>query len=146
MTKITLLGELPQNAPEALKILREDLGFEVCPGGFPVTCRRGEALEVHSDGKAVELTWSRPVELYRGLSLIPQPLEPIHIRQQAGFQEVGPMFDCSRNAVLTPETMRFFLRKMALMGLNLGSTPRTPTKCRSSPSSATSGAGIPPRN
>ncbi len=120
MTKITLLGELPQNAPEALKILREDLGFEPGQGGLTVTCRRGEALEVHSDGKQVELTWSRPVELYRGLSLIPQPLEPIHIRQKAGFQEVGPMFDCSRNAVLTPETMRFFLRKMALMGLNLG--------------------------
>ena len=120
MTKITLLGELPQNALEALKILREDLGFEVDSGGFPVTCRRGEALEVHADGKQVELTWSRPVELYRGLSMLPRPLEPFHISQKAGFQEVGPMFDCSRNAVLTPEAMRFFLRKMALMGLNLG--------------------------
>ena len=120
MTKITLLGELPQNAPEALAILRQDLGFEAGPGGFPVTCRRGEALEVQSDGKTVELTWSRPVELYRGLSLIPQPLEPVNICQKAAFREVGPMFDCSRNAVLTPETMRFFLRKMALMGLNLG--------------------------
>ena len=120
MTKINLLGELPQNALEALKILREDLGFEAGPDGLPITCRRGEALEVHADGKQVELTWSRPVELYRGLSLIPQSLEPVHICQKAGFQEVGPMFDCSRNAVLTPETMRFFLRKMALMGLNLG--------------------------
>ena len=120
MTKITLLGELPQNAPEALAILRQDLGFEAGPGGFPVTCRRGEALEVQSDGKTVALTWSRPVELYRGLSLIPQPLEPVNICQKATFREVGPMFDCSRNAVLTPETMRFFLRKMALMGLNLG--------------------------
>ena len=30
------------------------------------------------------------------------------------------MFDVSRNAVLQPDTLRFFLRKMAMMGLNLG--------------------------
>ena len=30
------------------------------------------------------------------------------------------MFDTSRNAVLRPDTLRSFLRKMALMGMNLG--------------------------
>lgn len=120
MTKITLSGVLPPHAKEALRLLRQDLGFEIGAGGMPIRCAQGQQLEVLSDGKTVDITWSRPVELYRALSLIPQPLAPCQIRQKAGFESVGPMFDCSRNAVLTPDTMRFFLRKMALMGLNLG--------------------------
>lgn len=120
MTKITLSGVLPPHAKEALKLLRQDLGFEIGAGGMPIRCAQGQQLEVLSDGKTVDITCSRPVELYRALSLIPQPLASCQIRQKAGFESVGPMFDCSRNAVLTPDTMRFFLRKMALMGLNLG--------------------------
>lgn len=120
MEKITLTGQLPEHAIEAVKILQDDLGLVLATDGVTVCCRKGSQLQVISDGKSVEIVWEKPVELYRALSLIPQPLEPCCISQKAGFQNVGPMFDCSRNAVLTPETMRFFLRKMALMGLNLG--------------------------
>ena len=120
MEKIRLSGQLPDHALEALQILEQDLGYTVGKTGTEIRCRKGDCLQVVSDGKTVDLTWEKPVELYRAMSLIPQPLERCCISQKAGFQSVGPMFDCSRNAVLTPETMRFFLRKMALMGLNLG--------------------------
>lgn len=120
MTNITLSGQLPAHAQEALALLQQDLGFVPGAGGIEIRCRQGQALELRSDGTSVDLTWSKPVELYRALSLLPQPLTACHICQKAGFESVGPMFDCSRNAVLTPDAMRFFLRKMALMGLNLG--------------------------
>ena len=117
---IRLTGELPRKAEEGLAILREDLGCEMGAAGTEIRCRRGEELRVCCDGTAVELTWQTPVQFYRGLSLIPRPLAPCDIREKARFDAVGPMFDCSRNAVLKPESIRFFLRKMALMGLNLG--------------------------
>ena len=120
MTTITLSGQLPAHAQEALALLQQDLGFVPGAGGIEIRCRQGQALDLRSDGTSVDLTWSKPVELYRALSLLPQPLTVCHICQKAGFESVGPMFDCSRNAVLTPDAMRFFLRKMALMGLNLG--------------------------
>ena len=117
---IHLTGELPESWETGLRLLEQELGFREDPAGLPVLCRRGEELVVRCDGKTVELTWSRPVEFWRGLSLIPCPIAPCDIREKARFETVGLMFDCSRNAVLKPEAMKGFLRKMALQGLNFG--------------------------
>lgn len=114
-----LSGILPDHWGEALDILADDLGFAFDDSGIPVRCSQGSGLAVVSDGRSVRITWQTPVQLYRALSLIPVPLAPCDIHEKACFQQAGPMFDCSRNAVAKPETLRFFLRKMALMGLNL---------------------------
>lgn len=115
---IHLTGDLPENCLAALRELRPDLGMTPAGSGLEIRCRRGDALSVESDGRTVTLTWAAPVEFYRGLSLIPE--SPCSIHEKARFETVGVMFDCSRNAVLKPEALRFFLRKMALMGLNMG--------------------------
>ena len=117
---VFLTGQLPDHWEEALTLLQEDLGIVHSPGGIEIHCRRGDVLAVESDGRRVELIWSKPVELYRALSLLPQPFAACSIREKARMETVGVMFDCSRNAVIAPDAMRFFLRKMALMGLNLG--------------------------
>lgn len=119
-TTISLSGQLPEQWREALKALEGDLGFTADEGGIAVQCIKGEELAVCCDGAKVTLTWAAPVQFYRALSLIPQPLAPCDIHEKPCFENVGPMFDCSRNAVLSIETLRMFLRKMALMGLNLG--------------------------
>lgn len=77
-------------------------------------------MAVAYDGQTIAITWAQPVHFYRALSLLPQTLVEFSCQEVPCFETVGMMFDVSRNAVLTPETMRFFLRKMALMGLNLG--------------------------
>ena len=118
--KIHLTGSLPLNWEAAIKELRQELGYTLSSQGIPVVCRQGDALAVESDGSAVTITWSRPIELYRALSLIPRPLVPCEIHEKARFQTLGLMFDCSRNAVIRPEAMKMFLRKMALQGMNFG--------------------------
>ena len=115
-TPIHLTGQLPDHWKEALAILADDLGMEPDEAGVEIRCRQGDALEVASDGTSVDITWETPVQLYRALSLIPQPLASCSIREKARFASSGVMFDCSRNAVLKPEAMRFFLRKMAQIG------------------------------
>ncbi len=118
--KIHLTGELPEQWETALSELRDDLGLLEAPDGIPVRCQKGETLSVHADGSSVSLTWNTTVSFYRALSHIPVPLQPCTVEEHCRFDSVGLMFDCSRNAVLKPEAMRGFLRKMALMGLNLG--------------------------
>lgn len=118
MRTIHLTGDLPENYQLALKELRQDLALTLANDGMVIHCIHGEALTLQSDGRAATLTWASPVEFYRGLSLLPEG--PCDIHEKARFQTVGVMFDCSRNAVLKPEALRFFLRKMALMGLNMG--------------------------
>lgn len=115
-----ILGTPPEHWEEALSELREDLGIELGGAGIDVTCVPGDELAVESDGKSVTLTWAAPIQFYRAVSLIPLPLTACSIREKARFHSSGIMFDCSRNAVLKPQALRFFFRKMALMGLNLG--------------------------
>ena len=115
-----ILGTPPEHWEEALSELREDLGIELGKAGIDVTCVPGDELAVESDGKSVTLTWAAPIQFYRAVSLIPLPLTACSIREKARFQSSGIMFDCSRIAVLKPQALRFFFRKMALMGLNLG--------------------------
>ena len=118
--KVHIHGQMPETWEPALAALADDLQMTPDAAGLEIRCVRGDALAVESDGASVTVTWAAPVEFYRALSLIPQPLTPCAIHEKARFETVGVMFDCSRNAVLTPEAMRFFLRKMALMGLNMG--------------------------
>ena len=140
---IRLTGVMPENWEKALCELSEDLGFTVAETGIPVVAQKGEEPAVFCDGETVTITWAEPVQFFRGLSQIPQPLAKCDIREKVGFKSSGVMFDCSRNAVLTPDSLRFFLRKMALMGLNLAMIL---TKSPSSPISATSVAVIPMTN
>lgn len=115
-----ILGTGPEHCQEALRALEEDLGVRFGDTGIDVTCIPGDELAVESDGTTVTVTWGAPIQFYRAMSLIPIPLAPCSIHEKARFQSSGIMFDCSRNAVLNPTALRFFLRKMALMGLNLG--------------------------
>ena len=114
-----ITGCMPENWEKALCELRDDLGFAVGEAGTPVNVCKGDHPSVVCDGETVTITWAEPVHFYRCLSQIPQPLAKCDIHEKVGFQSSGVMFDCSRNAVLTPDSLRFFLRKMALMGLNL---------------------------
>ncbi len=117
---IHITGQPPRDWETGLTLVKQELGMVSAETGLEIFCRQGDHLAVESDGKTVTLTWETPVQFYRALSLIPRPLAPCNIQEKARFETVGIMFDCSRNAVLKPEAMRFFLRKMALMGLNMG--------------------------
>ena len=141
---IHITGQLPENWEKALSELSADLGFAYGEEGIPVHAVKGENPAVFCDGESVTITWAEPVQFYRCLSLIPQPLAKCDIQEKVGFKTSGPMFDCSRNAVLHPEALRFFLRKMALMGLNLGMMYTEDTyEVPEQPILATSGAAIP---
>ena len=118
--KIALSGELPARCSDALAALAPELGMVPAAEGVPVRGHRGAALAVCCDGASVTIEWAQPIQFYRALSLLPRPLAACDIREEPCFETVGMMFDTSRNAVLRPDTLRSFLRKMALMAMNLG--------------------------
>lgn len=120
ISRVTVTGQPPRGYEAALEELKAELGFGLGRGGVKVTAVKGEHLEVCCDGASVTITWAEPIQFYRALSLIPADLHPCDIREDAAFASRGVMFDCSRNAVLKVDTLRLFLRRMALMGLNLG--------------------------
>lgn len=120
--EVQITGRLPRRFAEAFDVLREDLGLTAASGGFPVKVEKSDHLMVTADRRRIRIGWAEPVELYRALSYLKQysPGDSFCISESPCFKTLGVLFDVSRNAVLRPEAMRFFLRKMALMGINLG--------------------------
>jgi hexosaminidase len=123
MIKISLFGDV-SGLMEGFEQVRGDLRLENAAGGLPVAVKKGTCLKVTlKDGKA-EIEYAEPVLFFRALALLVLELkkgaDSAEIKEEPAFQKTGIMFDCSRNAVLTVDTLKFFLRRMALMGLNLG--------------------------
>lgn len=121
MELIRMTGQLPERFWEGFAELKAELGLENAGEGYPVVFRQADRFCLTMEREGAELCWSKSAECFRGLSLLGQHWGGVHtFDQPMAFQTAGIMFDVSRNAVLKPETIRFFLRKMAMLGLNLG--------------------------
>jgi RNAse (barnase) inhibitor barstar len=121
MNTIDLHGAI-DSLIDGLALLSPDLGIVLNKEGFSVTVEQGDHLVVEvSQGKG-RIEYSKKVEFYRGLCLLMQHIDgaECHIEEKAAFECNGIMLECSRNAVLDLHAVQFILRKMALMGLNLG--------------------------
>ncbi|ANS76578.1 glycoside hydrolase [Paenibacillus yonginensis] len=78
-------------------------------------------LEVGWDGSKAYIRYELKHQFFRGLGLLVQHTrkgQPFQIKEEQQFELTGPMFDLSRNGVLTVESFKRMLNKLALMGLN----------------------------
>ncbi|WP_375102450.1 beta-N-acetylhexosaminidase [Paenibacillus sp. RS8] len=119
--KLHFIGELSE-LQSGLQLLLAELKSEWSEDGIPVLIEPSSGkLEVGYDGKSAYIRYSAKHQFFRGLGLLIQKIsgrESFQITEQQQFDTIGPMFDLSRNGVLTVESFKFMLRKMALMGLN----------------------------
>ena len=123
MLKITLSGDI-DGLLKGFEEIKNDLGLENTTGGMPVTVKKGSCLKVSYKDNSAQIEYAEPVQFFRALSLLTLNLnkgsQSFEVKEERGFEKNGVMFDCARNAVLTVDNLKFFFRKMALMGLNLG--------------------------
>lgn len=113
-------SSLPEELLAGLGHLCESEGFAVGEGGIAVTARRAGRFAFRLEENSLEVEYRVPAEFFRALPYLKQPSrQPLAWKQQPAFAEVGAMLDCSRNAVLTPDTVKLMLRKMALMGMSV---------------------------
>ncbi|MHA6481911.1 family 20 glycosylhydrolase [Paenibacillus sp. strain BS8-2] len=105
-----------------MELLLADLKVTLDEGGLPVeVSRSGGELEVGQENGKAYIRYGAKHQFFRALGLLVQhgrSGEAFHIREEQQFDAIGPMFDLSRNGVLTLNSFKFLLRKMALMGLN----------------------------
>ncbi|MBP5184946.1 MAG: family 20 glycosylhydrolase, partial [Lachnospiraceae bacterium] len=84
--------------------------------------KTGEGLRVFGDEKGPwTLEYSSTGAFLRGLGLLKRygvPGKAFDVAETAAFGTVGTMLDCSRNAVMKPESLKRFIRMTALMGFN----------------------------
>ncbi|MFD0590387.1 beta-N-acetylhexosaminidase [Paenibacillus sp. GCM10027627] len=107
---------------QGISLLLHDLGVAESEGGIAVTVEPSQGgLEVGLNGQEAYIRYEAKHQFFRGLGLLVQKAqggEAFHIKEKQQFDTIGPMFDLSRNGVLTVDAFKFLLRKMALMGLN----------------------------
>ena len=92
------------------------------PAGSELRFERGTAGEVTAsrDGKAVTIRYGAPNLALRAVSAALSGLIPAKgaFHEQSPFTSFGIMLDCSRNAVMTPEHLKRWMRRLALLGYN----------------------------
>ncbi|MCZ8522680.1 MULTISPECIES: beta-N-acetylhexosaminidase [Paenibacillus] len=119
--KLQWIGETAELMP-GIRELAKEIPFSEGEGGIPVRVEAtpGE-LEVGLQQGEAYIRYGHKHQFYRGLGLLVELGSsggPFEVREKQQFDLVGPMFDLSRNGVLSLDSFKFLLRKMALMGLN----------------------------
>lgn len=116
---LNLTGDL-DDLQQGIACILPELNLTLSPEGIPVCVEKGDHLAVSLEEKSGRLVYGERVQFFRGLSLLSQFGVGCRVEEQPCFTKNGVMFDASRNAVPTVDNLRFYFRKMALMGLNLG--------------------------
>lgn len=105
--------------------IAEEAGFEVSNQGRIVEVIKVNdgKLTVSATAETLQITYSRNIHFFRAVGLLVEQLrikETFEITETPQFTMNGPMFDVSQGgAVMTLDTVKYFVRKMALMGLDM---------------------------
>ncbi|MCL6452264.1 MAG: beta-N-acetylhexosaminidase [Alicyclobacillus sp.] len=119
--RICFTGDVDPLLPGIVELLPE-LGCSMDDGGIRVRVERapGDLVVAYEEGAAF-IRFDQRHHFFRGLGILVERIRggrEGRTVETPQFDTVGPMFDVSRNAVLTVDTCRALFRKLALMGLN----------------------------
>ena len=117
----------PQEVRDAYAILMPDLGLKVSEekqGAFrvEVSLDAGQKkLRIRPVDEGVEVLCASLIQACRALSFLPDMVRDgaCAVEEEPRFSNCGTMLDASRNAVPKPGFVRYLLRRMALMGMNV---------------------------
>lgn len=77
------------------------------------------SISIEGEEGHYQLTYRKPHQLYRALSLLVTVLaeaDKVEIEEQAAYEDLAYMVDCSRNAVLNVASAKQMIEILALMG------------------------------
>jgi len=115
-------GILPE-LENGLSIICEELNVTQSSTGFPVQIeQRVGPLEINCTSESGIIRYEKQIHFFRAFGLFVKQLtehKEFYIVEEPQFQTNGIMIDASRNGVMTVEAIKLFLRKMALMGLDV---------------------------
>ncbi|TMV50142.1 beta-N-acetylhexosaminidase [Paenibacillus mesophilus] len=123
--RLHFIGDISE-LQDGIAVLAADFGFVPDPEGLRVQVIRHELpeLRVEREQGQITLYYNRRIHFYRALGLLIESLrdgqESFSVSETPQFKTNGPMFDVSQgNAVMRPDTVKRFIRLMAIMGLDM---------------------------
>lgn len=107
---------------QGINLLSSDIGITLSEDGIPVKLEKSSSnIEVLLENGQGLIKYNEKIHFYRALGLFVENAlenESFSIIEEPQFSLNGAMIDVSRNAVLKVESIKYTIRKMALMGLN----------------------------
>jgi hexosaminidase len=123
MLTLRLSGETQELEP-GLKLLANELFFREGTGQYAIHAVKSESagFSITAQDGGAEVRFHEKSDFFRALPIFTQHAKDTGYtcKEAPCFEKTGVMIDCSRNAVPTVDSLKGILRKMALMGLNLG--------------------------
>lgn len=120
--KLNFIGDIT-DLMAGIDIFKEEFKFSTGEDGIPVEVEGGfNNIEVSFENGRGKIHYREKIHFFRGLVSLLQGLEQggdFKTVEEIQFDTVGPMFDVSRNRVLTVESIKKYLIKMAAMGINM---------------------------
>ncbi len=112
---------VPESYRPGLEAVSQELKMSLSENGVLVQVQQGKGISLVRDAEKFVLTCGNKTDFFRGVALLCRYADEkeLSISEFARFEKCGLMPDCSRNAVLTVDTVKYMLRRMALSGLNL---------------------------
>ena len=108
-----------------IKLLASDMRFEISESTeltLTYVPSSDDVLNVTVNGNNAEVSCKLPARFFRGLAYVLKAFtekNDISVSETPKLATHGPMFDASRNSVLSVATVKKLLNKTALMGLNM---------------------------
>lgn len=116
---LNFVGECPVSQ-SVLKEVMLDLGLDQYEQPYEIEARKIEkGLKVAFHEHQITVSYSTISEYLRGLALVGEAIKTEcfeEMNQEPLFDQLGVMLDCSRNAVVNVETVKRFIRQIAIMG------------------------------
>lgn len=77
-----------------------------------------EGFTIQREADRIRVEYSIPRDAYRAIGVLLGDSKIVQLEERSSFPSLGVMLDVSRNAVLKPEALQYFIRRFALMGIN----------------------------
>lgn len=118
MKTITFSGDVA-TVIQGIKLLAVDLEFKLADKGELINIiKRPGSLKVVKSEETNEIHFDKDAHFFRGLATWLSLKNGHTVIETPHFEEIGPMFDLSRNAVLSLSGMEKMLKKIAVLGMN----------------------------
>jgi len=115
------IDRLPDELRRGVRLLMEEYPIAEAPSADArtVVFRRGDGpLAISTAGGTTTVRYAAPVQAFRAIGKLLGGLASGEVVEEPRFTFLGLMLDVSRNAVHTPENVRRWVRRLALMGIN----------------------------
>jgi hexosaminidase len=119
--KLNLIN-LDEDLIKGVNYLKETLNFETGDDGVPVIVSKGGEISVSMSNGVGKIVFSEKHHFFRALGLFLENLKEsgdFSVKETAKFSTMGIMLDASRNGVMKIDSIKKYLRYMAVMGMNM---------------------------